>query len=85
MEHQRLLLTIENFFYESKKNGENRFLNIPKLNIYNKVPTAFYINPKYNSGFYELFWEGFTNNKINIALTMFSQTEKKSIWVHIEL
>ncbi|WP_036464923.1 MAG1360 family OppF-related protein [Mycoplasmopsis sturni] len=76
MEHQRLLLTIENFFYESKKNGENRFLNIPKLNIYNKVPTAFYINPKYNSGFYELFWEGFTNNKSNIALTMFSQTEK---------
>ncbi|WP_129725313.1 MAG1360 family OppF-related protein [Mycoplasmopsis citelli] len=78
MKRNNLLLTIWNMFHYQNKNGQNRFLNIPRIDIYENTSTAFYIDSQYNDFSYSFFWENIIKNNTNTISLWTENSDNKS-------
>ncbi|WP_036434270.1 MAG1360 family OppF-related protein [Mycoplasmopsis columboralis] len=77
MKKQNLLLTMENIFNYKSKNGDYRFLNIAKIDIFEQVPTVFYINSEYNDFSYSSFWNSLIEkNATTLSLWLSAEEDK---------
>ncbi|UUM20002.1 MULTISPECIES: MAG1360 family OppF-related protein [unclassified Mycoplasma] len=77
MRKENLLLTIWNMFDYSTQNGKNRFLNIPRIDVYENIPAAFYIDSAYNNFSYSFFWENFIQKNNNTVSLWFEDAQNK--------